>query len=56
MFIIPLSEALLLGAAVVLVLASEQRLIGGTWFRIPRVLRPEGGPGKAGSEVEVKAA
>jgi hypothetical protein len=56
MFIIPLSEVLLLGAAVVFVLASEQWLISGTWFRIPRVLRPEGGPGKAGSEVEVKAA
>jgi hypothetical protein len=56
MFIIPSSEVLLLGAAVVLVLASVQSLISGTWFRIRRVLRPEGGRGKAGSAVEVKAA
>jgi hypothetical protein len=34
MFIIPASEVLLLGAAVVLVLASEQSLISGTWLHI----------------------
>ncbi len=45
MFIIPSSEVLLLGAAVVLVLASEQWPVSGAWLRILRFQRPEGGIG-----------
>ena len=43
MFIIPSSEVLLLVAAVVLVLASEQWLISGAWLRMLRFQRAEGG-------------
>src|SRR5215469_13182218 len=43
MFIIPSSEVLLAGAAVVLVLASLQSSFSGTWLYTPRLTTPEGG-------------
>jgi hypothetical protein len=43
MFMIPASEVFLVGAAVVLVLASLQSPICGTWLHAPRFTTPEGG-------------
>ncbi len=43
MFIIPSSEVVLLGAAVVLALASLQLSIGDAWLYFPRLKTPEGG-------------
>jgi len=52
MFIMPSSEVLLLGAAVVFALAALQWFIGGTSLRNPRVQRLEGRRGNAGSEFD----
>jgi hypothetical protein len=49
MFIIPTSDVLLLGTAII-VLAALQWFIGGASLRNPRVQRPEGGPANTGSE------
>ena len=42
MFIIPAGEVLIVGAAVVLVLASLQSSISRTWLYVPRFTTPEG--------------
>ena len=52
MFIIPSSEVLLLGTAVVLALGALQWFIGGSCLRNPRIQRREGGRDNARCEFD----